>query len=312
MTDISSPQNPLVKLAASLRSARQRKRSGKTLIDGFREIEYAARGNVQLEQILVDECCIDEMRQQCPAIFGAISRNAIVTGDLPVNPVSEVPVSESSVQILRTTEAIMRRISFGDRSSKAVAIASRPTTNLDALDFPISDDFGTHPSSKSSMSLFLVLDQVEKPGNVGAVLRTADAMGASAVLLSDPQCDPYSPNAIRASQSAVFTIPVATGSAREVADWLAPRTQQVLAARVEAKKPYTAVDYRLASAVLLGSEADGLDRRWRPKDFPDLNLVDVTIAMRGQLDSLNVSTTAAIIAYEATRQRDSGQIDATK
>jgi TrmH family RNA methyltransferase len=146
--------------------------------------------------------------------------------------------------------------------------------------------------------LIAVLEGVEKPGNVGAVLRSADAAGVSAVILADGRTDLYNPNAIRASSGTIFSMPVCEATSSDVLAWLRERGFRIAAARVDGSVPYTKVDYRGPTAIVLGSEATGLSPIWSGNDIQAVRL-----PMLGAADSLNVSVTAAVLFYEALRQR---------
>jgi TrmH family RNA methyltransferase len=139
---------------------------------------------------------------------------------------------------------------------------------------------------------------LEKPGNVGAMLRTADADGIHGLIVCGGRTDLYNPNAIRASLGAIFTVPVAAAGEAETIAFLRQLGLQILAARVDGAVSYTAVDYRPPSAIVLGSEAEGLSAAWQAPDIRAIRL-----PMLGQIDSLNVSVTAAVLFYEALRQR---------
>jgi len=156
------------------------------------------------------------------------------------------------------------------------------------------------PAAQSAriVPLVAVLEGVEKPGNVGAVLRSADAAGVSAVILADPRTDLYNPNAIRASLGTIFTMPVCEAAGGDVLARLREHKYSILAARVDGAVPYTEVDYRRPTAIVLGSEAEGLSPIWSGDDIRAVRL-----PMRGAADSLNVSVTAAVLFYEALRQR---------
>ncbi|HVW38824.1 MAG TPA: TrmH family RNA methyltransferase, partial [Pirellulales bacterium] len=142
---------------------------------------------------------------------------------------------------------------------------------------------------------------IEKPGNLGAVLRSADAAGLSAVIAAGHGVDLYSPNVIRASLGTIFTLPVAAATAEETLQWLAARSFRVFAARVDAAQFYTDVSYAGAAAIVLGSEAEGLTSAWRGE-----NVTPIKLPMCGAADSLNISAAAAILFYEALRQRAKG------
>src|SRR5262249_24554052 len=144
--------------------------------------------------------------------------------------------------------------------------------------------------------LVCVLEACEKPGNLGAVLRSADGAGLSAVIVADSRTDLFNPNTIRASLGTIFTVPVAAASAADVLAWLRERRMTIVAARVDAARDYTGVDFSGPTAIVLGSEADGLTEAWRAPD-----ITPVRLPMHGVADSLNVSATAAILFYEALR-----------
>jgi TrmH family RNA methyltransferase len=169
-----------------------------------------------------------------------------------------------------------------------VAVVRTPPTDLARL-------------APGEESLVVVVEAVEKPGNLGAILRTADGAGVDAVIAADPRTDLFNPNAIRASLGTVFTRPVAAAPTAEVLAWLADRGIRPVAARVDAERPYTDADLRGPVALVLGSEAEGLREAW-----DDAGVEPVRIPMHGTADSLNVSVAAAVLLYEAVRQRTAG------
>ena len=182
------------------------------------------------------------------------------------------------------------KLAFGDRAEGILAIAATPRATLADLPALPPDP------------LLAVLAGVEKPGNIGAVLRTADAAGVSAVILADPQTDLFNPNAIRASLGTIFALPIAVATATETLAWLRERHCRILTTRVDAQLTYSEAEYVGPTAIVLGSEAAGLSDAWSDADvFP------VRVPMLGIADSLNVSATAAVLFYEAVRQRNTGQ-----
>ncbi len=263
MTLIRSLQNPKVKSAVRLRDRRHRSKQGRILIDGARELSRAIGAGVELIEVFVCEplCETPEARQ--------------VLADLDDHP----------ADVIQVTEAVFAKLAFGDRAEGALGIAATPSADLADLSLPENP-------------LLVVLEGVEKPGNLGAVLRSADAAGASAVILADPCCDLFNPNAIRASLGTIFTTSVASAGTDETLDWLALRGLNVYAARVDGAVPYTDVDFRRPAAVVLGSEAQGLSDAWTTE-----LVTPISLPMRGVADSLNVSATAAVLVYEALRQR---------
>ncbi len=187
--------------------------------------------------------------------------------------------------VVRATAGVLDRLAYGDRSEGIVAVVRIPERPLAAV--PLPDD-----------ALVVVLEGVEKPGNLGAVLRTADAAGADAVIAADPRTDLFNPNAIRASLGTIFTVPVAAAPSDDVRAWLTAAGIGVLAARVGAATDYATADLRGPVAVVLGSEAHGLSAAWDGD-----GVTPVSLPMHGVGDSLNVSITAAVLLYEARRQR---------
>jgi TrmH family RNA methyltransferase len=263
MTAITSPQNPRVKAAVRLREARHRAKQGRILVDGARELERAVRAGVALLEVFVCE----------PLCKGADARRLLAR--LP----------DCGAEVLAVAEPVFRKLAFGERAEGFVAVAAMPTARLCDLRLPRDP-------------LVAVLEGVQKPGNVGAVLRAADAAGVSAVIVADPGTDLYNPNAIRASLGTIFTVPVAAATAADTLDWLRGHELALFAARVDGSIPYTEADYRRPAAVVLGSEAHGLTAAWSGHD-----VTSVRVPMLGQADSLNVSATAAVLFYEVLRQR---------
>jgi TrmH family RNA methyltransferase len=179
----------------------------------------------------------------------------------------------------------MSRIAYGERCEGVVAVAEARPAELNNLVL-------------SETPLVAVLEGVEKPGNIGAVLRSADAAGVSALVLADCGTDLYNPNTIRASLGTLFTVPVAVATADETLAWLRERKLAIFTAWVEGSRAYTAADFRRPAAIVLGAEAEGLTQRWNAPD-----VTPVRLPMLGEADSLNVSVTAAVLFYEALRQR---------
>ena len=183
----------------------------------------------------------------------------------------------------------MARIAYGESSRGVVSEFVQPDHSLEDLSLPAN-------------ALVLVLDSLEKPGNIGAVFRCADAAGVDAVILCGGGSDIYNPNAIRSSLGTVFQIPTAVGSETEVARFLCDQKIRPLAARVESSDELWATDFSGSIAVIVGSEANGLGERWQ-HDANNVVIHGVRIPMFGKVDSLNVSVSAALVLFEARRQR---------
>jgi RNA methyltransferase, TrmH family len=210
-----------------LRGRRERDKEGLTLIDGVRETLRALAG-------------------------GAVLREVFVLPELLVEPEDHALVErlrEESVPIVEVGRDAFEKLAYGDRLDGVVAVAETPPRTLDELVLPPEP-------------LIVVVEGVEKPGNLGAVLRTADGAGANAVIIADSATDLFNPNIIRASLGTVFAVPVSVASSGEVLGWLQRRRIDIIAARVQASVDFAEADYRGAVAIALGSEARGLSDPW--------------------------------------------------
>ncbi|MGB7347837.1 MAG: RNA methyltransferase [Pirellulaceae bacterium] len=255
---LQSTANPTVRRLVRMRDNRTRRRSGRILVDGWRETQRACESGLELITIYTLQDGVDEARQ----------------------------LASDAVQIV--TASVMEKISFGQSSRGVVSEFVEPIKQLDDLELPESP-------------LLLVLDQIEKPGNIGAVFRCADGAGVDAVLLSDCQSDLYNPNAIRSSLGAVFSVPTVSDSAENIQAFLSSRSIRTLAARVESSTELWDTDLSTPLAIVLGSEANGLGNRWQ--SIHGNVVAGVRIPMSGQVDSLNISVSAAVLAFEAARLR---------
>ena len=203
-------------------------------------------------------------------------------------------------EILEVTPAVFEKLAFGDRAEGILGVAEMPKKKLRRL-LTLPSPPAPLPMGEGRIAanpLVVVLEGVEKPGNLGAVLRSADAAGVSALILADSRVDLYNPNAIRASLGTIFTVPVCEAASGEVLAWLRDSKLKIFAARVDGSVPYTQADYRGPTAFVLGAEATGLTSAWTAPDITAIHL-----PMLGIADSLNVSATAAVLFYEALRQR---------
>ena len=194
-------------------------------------------------------------------------------------------VGTAGVELLELSSDVFEKIAYGDRYDGMVAVVRTPRRSLDELQL-------------SDRPLIAAVEGVEKPGNLGAILRTADGAGIDAVLVIDPVIDLFKPNAIRASVAAVFNANVIQTTASEALEWIRNRELTIWAARPDAQHEYDEVNYRSGGVVLLGNEARGLTDQWHASD-----ITPIALPMRGHADSLNVAATAAVLFYEAQRQR---------
>ena len=262
---ITSVHNSRIKETAQLRDRKARRARGQFLIDGRREIGRALDGGLKaIEAYYLEtaECAAHgELQRLLERLFNAGAE---------LIPVSAAPFS---------------KLAYGDRNEGiVVAAATRQTTLADLMLPP--------------RPIVAVLDDIEKPGNVGAVLRSADAAGVAAVIATHPFTDIYNPNAIRASLGAVFTTPVVSAAADEALRWLDEKQLPIFAARVEANDEYHRADFSQGAALVLGAESSGLAEVWNRE-----TVRSVRLPMLGAVDSLNVSAAAAVLFYEALRQR---------
>ncbi len=258
---LTSTRNPRIRAAAELRMRRHRDRTGLTLIDGLREVSRALDAGVTVRDVFTVAGAGEAVR--------AVAERAAISG----------------ASIVTVDDRVLEHLGYGDRSEGIVAVIRTPPTELSEL------RLATDP-------LLVVVEGIEKPGNLGAVLRTADATAASGVIAADARTDLFNPNTIRASLGTVFSVPVATATSNDVRAWLRAAGIGIIAARVDGDLAYADADLRGPTAIVLGSEAGGLTEVWTGHDVRAVQL-----PMHGVADSLNVSITAAVLLYEARRQR---------
>ncbi len=265
--EITSTANDRVKGVVRLRDRRERERTGLTLVDGARELERALGAGVE---VLEAWTCT-------PLLRGREGRHALEA------------LRAAGVPLQAASQSVFEKLAFGERAEGLLGVIRIPSTDRAGLRVPEDP-------------LLVVLEGVEKPGNLGAALRSADGAGADALIAASPRTDLLNPNAIRASAGTVFTVPLAAAPAPDVLQWLLGRGIRVVAARVDADTAYTETDLTGPIAIVLGSEADGLTSTWAGPEVEAISL-----PMLGVADSLNVSVTAAVLLYEARRQRGSGR-----
>lgn len=268
MEVISSVQNERVKRAAKLLRRKGRREQSRIIIHGQREVKQALAGGIAIDELFLPQSASSTFDTQFTEDEKAF-----------IHFVAEVG------------EKAFAKIAFGDRTLEPVATAQTPTTNF-------SDFADELPEN----CLIAVVEGIEKPGNFGAILRTADGAGLDAVIAVDGETDVFNPNAIRASLGAIFTIPVCESKCDDLLAWLLETNTLIAAAIVGGKVAWHEVNLTGRTAVVLGSEANGLTDRWRRE-----KVTAVALPMLGAVDSLNVSSTAAILFYEALRQRSNGQ-----
>ncbi|MCK0190234.1 RNA methyltransferase [Arenibacter sp. F20364] len=262
--EINSIHNPLVKSTISLKEkSRERKKNGLFVIEGVKELELAIKGQYTLKTILF-----------YPELISSDTTLELIKG---ISPVPE---------IIAISKDIFQKLAHRDTTEGLLAIASTKEHALESLKF------------KNNSPLVLVAEAPEKPGNIGALLRTADAAGLDAVIIANPKSDLYNPNIIRSSVGCVFTTNIALGSTEEIIQFLIGHNITINCAALSASIPYTEVDYTQGTAIVVGTEATGLSEQWLNKASQN-----IIIPMQGEIDSMNVSVSAAILIFEARRQR---------
>ncbi|GAA3928448.1 TrmH family RNA methyltransferase [Hymenobacter algoricola] len=261
---ITSPQNPRIKNLLRLQQkSSERRQQNLTIIEGHRELTIAHQAGVAVQALFV-----------CPELAGEVQLRALET------------LFGTLQDWFVVSKAVFEKVAYREGSDGVLALVRPPHHTLQDLPLP-------------SNPLLLVLEAVEKPGNLGAILRTADAARADAVIICDPRTDLYNPNAIRSSIGCIFTVPTVATTRAELLAWCAQRGIRTYAAALTPQaRPYTEFDFRGPTAFVMGTEADGLT--------PELMAAcdqTIIIPMAGYIDSLNVSTATAILTFEAVRQR---------
>jgi TrmH family RNA methyltransferase len=260
--EITSPANPRIKQLVAMRRRRGREHSAVTLVEGRAEIELALSAGVRPQTLYY--CAELSAAEAGRVVTAAVAQGA---------------------EVVRVSRPVFEKISYREGPDGLLAVVPAVADSLDRL------RLGPSP-------LVLACAGLEKPGNLGAILRTADAAGVAAVVAADPVTDWGNPNVVRASKGTVFSVPVASGTSAEVLDWIETSGLQIVAAVPDARQLITETDLTGPTVIAVGAEQTGLPGQWQ-----DRARARVRIPMFGQADSLNVSTSAAIITYEAVRQR---------
>ena len=265
---ITSAQNPKIKrLLALQKDSSLRRECGLFVVEGQRELQHCIEAGFEIDSIFI-----------CRSLFPAAQRE--VLGDS--SPDAAV---ETAAKVFEVSEAVYEKVAYRGGTEGVIAEVRAKERRLEDLELPENP-------------LIVVLESVEKPGNLGAVLRSADAAGADAVLVCDPLTDLYNPNLIRAAIGAIFTVPCVACSSEEAINWLKANDIQILTAQLQDSSLYYDTDMRRGTAIVMGTESTGLSQQWRTAAT-----AHIRIPMLGRLDSLNVSVSAAILLFEAVRQR---------
>lgn len=276
---LTSSQNPKIKFLQELQAkSRLRRDSGLFAVEGRREISHCLEAGLQVKAAFV-----------CGGIYG--EDDALISA-----------LSEQGSDIFCVSENIYSKLAYREGTEGILAEVKARSLTLDDLrvDAPYAQSPDVRPADGGKAPLVIVLESVEKPGNLGAVLRSADAAGADAVIVCDPLTDIWNPNLIRASIGAVFTVPVVACTSDQAIAWLRGRGFSILTAQLQDSSLYYKCDMTGPTAIVMGTESTGLTDKWRRAATEHIR-----IPMLGKLDSLNVSVSAAILLYEAVRQRRS-------
>jgi TrmH family RNA methyltransferase len=260
---ISSLQNPFIKeLILYKEKSRARKKAGLFLIEGMREINLALKGGYSITTFLFNPKIISEERI--------------------------LKLANDKIDIIEVTSEIYQRLAYRESTQGVIALAKAKNFSLESV------------MLKTDSPLILVAEAPEKPGNIGALLRTADAANVDLFIIANPKTDLFNPNIVRSSVGCVFTNEIATGSTTEIIAFLKLNKINIYCAELQASVEYQTVDYKNSAAVVVGTESTGLSDEWLEQSTQN-----IIIPMSGQIDSLNVSVAAGILIFEAKRQRKS-------
>lgn len=263
---ISSVQNPRVKQLLNLRERRARDESGHFLVEGYRELLRATDAGWKMEALYI-----------CPELFLGSNEKTLIER-----------ISSSGASLITCSPAVFHKISYRDRPDGLLAMGPQKHLSLQTLE----------PLLNKPFPLFVVAEAIEKPGNLGTILRSADAVGADGVIVCDRCTDIFNPNVVRASVGTLFTLPVIEAEGKETLAWLKNHGVTILAATPSAQAEFTQVNMRVPLAIAVGTEQLGLSKLWMEQSS-----LQVRIPMLGVADSLNVAMATTLLLYEAQRQR---------
>lgn len=259
---ISSLQNPFIKSLIQLKDkAKARKNAGLFLIEGKRELSLAIKGGYKMDTLLYFPDLFSESEAKAMGHYG--------------------------IESIEISKEVFQKLAHRDTTEGVIAVVNSKKHSLEELKL----------SSKNP--LILVAEAPEKPGNIGALLRTADAANVDAVIIANPKSDLYNPNIIRSSVGCVFTTEIAMASSTEAIVFLKTYNFNIFSAILQESQSYISQDYTLPTAIVVGTEATGLSEEWR-----DAATQNISIPMQGVIDSMNVSVAAGILIFEAKRQRN--------
>jgi TrmH family RNA methyltransferase len=259
---INSPQNALIKQLFQLKEkSRERKKTNQFLIEGKRELSLAIKGGYKIKTLLFFADLFSQSEAEAMSKYG--------------------------IDSIEISKEVFQKLAHRDSTEGIIAVVHSKNHNLESLKL------------KTKNPLILVAEAPEKPGNIGALLRTADAANVDAVIIANPKSDLYNPNTIRSSVGCVFTTQIAIASTDNAIAFLQKYSFNIFSAILQESESYQNQDYTLPTAIIVGTEATGLTEAWRKNATQNIN-----IPMQGVIDSMNVSVAAGILIFEAKRQRD--------
>jgi TrmH family RNA methyltransferase len=259
LKQITSIQNPFIKSLVQLQDkSKTRKQTGLFIIEGQREISLAVAGGYEIQTLLVYE-----------EIF----------------PVADAYTLAPEAELIRINREVFEKLAYRDSTEGVIGVAKVRDHSLSQL-------------ALSANPLILVAEAPEKPGNIGALLRTADAAKLDAVIIANPRTDMYNPNIVRSSVGCLFTTQIATAGTSDIVKFLKEREINIYCAILQDAQAYHLQDFTTPAAIIVGTEAEGLTQEWR-----DAAKQNIIIPMQGSIDSMNVSVAAAVLIFEAKRQR---------
>ncbi len=268
---LTSTHNGLIKQVVQWQErSRARRKDGVFVVEGLREIDLALGSDYQASMLFY-----------CPEI---VQNNAQNQNHESIASLYHRVGQDS--KIYAVSQNVYKKIAYRNSTEGIVGVFEAKQHRLADLNI------------KRKNPLIMVAEAPEKPGNIGALLRTADAAGVDAFLLANPRTDLYNPNIIRSSVGGIFTTNLATGTTQDIIDYLQTKKIAIYSAILQEAIPYTQGDYTKATALVVGTEADGLSETWR-----SASSAKVKIPMNGSIDSMNVSVSAGILVFEALRQR---------
>jgi RNA methyltransferase, TrmH family len=267
MIEIKSLQNPRIKHLIKLKEKRQRKATKQYTIEGYREVIRANIGNIEILSLYI-----------CPSFFLGKNEKDLLE-----------KFESQNIEIIKCSENVFKKISYRDRPDGLVALAKQKVLDIHDLELFLNE----HKNP-----FLLIVESVEKPGNLGTILRSCDGAGVDGIIICDEVTDIFNPNVVRASIGTLFTQKIFISTSSKIIELLQNKNVSIITTSPQAKKNYFSANYKESIAIAVGSEQYGLSEKWL-----ELKSEKIKIPMHGVADSLNVATATTIVLYEANRQR---------